>query len=933
MDAWWGDNVLRLYLYSSYFVHIYRCSHTSFEQKMSVSLASKITFKRLCDVLEKVIKARASEKIKILKEFILQCKKEGGKLKKDDSNANISMFPVLRLLLPQCDRKRSSYNLKQKLLTNIYIRVLCLGKSSEDAKKLINYRIPNSSKSEGSDISEIIYSVVRKYLLHGKESYTIDRINIFLDNISKANQTNNSKDELFKELFRQISALELKWLTRIILKDLKLGVGTKKLLQVYHPKAGQCFDTNFNLQKLCDNFDQGKKEINYNIEIFSFFKSMNLERSTIKDASQLFHNNHEYFVQMKFDGERSQIHMKDGIFQYFTRQGIDITNNWGYGKSNSDGFLTSTFSRRLNRQCKSIILDGELMGWDKEKKEFGSKGMSYDVKKLTANSSYQPCFVAYDIILYNDKLLINLPYKERLNILNDAFQDEEGSLIKCQNTIISNSKDLLDIFNKSLQNNEEGIVLKKSDFIYKPNVRNGTGCYKLKAEYSEDLVQDIDLIILGGYYGEGKFNGLINSFMMGVAKMPEIEGKEPTQFFSVVSVCSGIAMEELTKLHSKLEKYWIKDCPNSVIKPKKHLPDLWIRPEHSLILTLRATEIVKTDVFPIGYTLRFPRVIQIRGDKPWYSVCTNTEFLSLIKTEGTIHKLTKRKATLNDIETSVVEKKKKITKSSSSKFEEVFYNNIQSNKNLVPITRLLYGKEICVINGNNEISKENIENKLLLHNAKIVQNPSEDNYCVIVGNVKKAKASNIIQSGKYDVVTIDWYKRIIKKENWVALESFLPWDLLCIRDFTKRSLIEKYDDYYDSYTIDANEESLQRSLKRIEHMIKNEEVAFTKEEGMDKELFENGISPFSIFKQIIGYFKKCSNSTKFKFRFMGGIIKEDIDEHVNYIFIEDNSLLSMKSLEVDETIKKSMKKVINSKWIQDCFRDQKFYSIDEYIVE
>lgn len=70
------------------------------------------------------------------------------------------------------------------------------------------------------------------------------------------------------------------------------------------------------------------------------------------------------------------------------------------------------------------------------------------------------------------------------------------------------------------------------------------------------------------------------------------------------------------------------------------------------------------------------------------------------------------------------------------------------------------------------------------------------------------------------MVTIDWYERIIKEENWGALESFLPWELLCVSDSTKRSLIEEYDDYYDSYTIDANEESLQRSLKRIEYMVR-----------------------------------------------------------------------------------------------------------------
>lgn len=60
-------------------------------------------------------------------------------------------------------------------------------------------------------------------------------------------------------------------------------------------------------------------------------------------------------------------------------------------------------------------------------------------------------------------------------------------------------------------------------------------------------------------------------------------------------------------------------------------PDLWIRPEHSLILTLRATEIVKTNNYPTGYTLRFPRIVQIREDKPWDSVCTVAELKSLIK--------------------------------------------------------------------------------------------------------------------------------------------------------------------------------------------------------------------------------------------------------------------------------------------------------------
>jgi len=41
---------------------------------------------------------------------------------------------------------------------------------------------------------------------------------------------------------------------------------------------------------------------------------------------------------------------------------------------------------------------------------------------------------------------------------------------------------LIEAFNTRLRNNEEGIVVKKYDMKYKPNIRNGNGCYKIKAE-------------------------------------------------------------------------------------------------------------------------------------------------------------------------------------------------------------------------------------------------------------------------------------------------------------------------------------------------------------------------------------------------------------------------------------------------------------------
>lgn len=54
---------------------------------MSVALADKIEFKKLCDVVERVTNARAAKKADILKRFIHQCRLDGRKLKTEFPDA------------------------------------------------------------------------------------------------------------------------------------------------------------------------------------------------------------------------------------------------------------------------------------------------------------------------------------------------------------------------------------------------------------------------------------------------------------------------------------------------------------------------------------------------------------------------------------------------------------------------------------------------------------------------------------------------------------------------------------------------------------------------------------------------------------------------------------------------------------------------------
>lgn len=108
----------------------------------------------------------------------------------------------------------------------------------------------------------------------------------------------------------------------------------------------------------------------------------------------------------------------------------------------------------------------------------------------------------------------------------------------------------------------------------------------------------------------------------------------------------------------------------------------------------------------------------------------------IIQDTRPIQKLTKREVDHDDDMKDVPETKvRRTVKQRSTKLEE---NSGANTFNDPPIylTRLFDGKEICVINGDDELPKKRIEEILLQHRAKIVQNPLKGTYCIIVGNVK-----------------------------------------------------------------------------------------------------------------------------------------------------------------------------------------------------
>jgi len=90
----------------------------------------------------------------------------------------------------------------------------------------------------------------------------------------------------------------------------------------------------------------------------------------------------------------------------------------------------------------------------------------------------------------------------------------------------------------------------------------------------------LDLLIIGGYFGEGRLSGTVSHFLLGVAT-------EDNKFWSVARVGCGYSRNELNKLQGQLESHWVK-CEMGVMPDNvewtKEKPDVTIDPSNSVVL-------------------------------------------------------------------------------------------------------------------------------------------------------------------------------------------------------------------------------------------------------------------------------------------------------------------------------------------------------------
>ncbi|CAG9862618.1 unnamed protein product [Phyllotreta striolata] len=823
-------------------------------------------FKEFCEFLDEIKRTKTpKEKFKCVAEKFKIIRNQLG------SESNEKFYQILRLMVPSLDRERDSYNMKEATVARILIKMLDLPEGNDRNVLKKSHLMAH----EATDFGDVVHSVIRKYLSYSVTTLTISDLNKYLDDLTKRRNEREGEDILMN-IFKKCSSEHMKWVIRIILKDLKLGLGANSILNCYHKDGAAFYASNSNLKKVCDVLQKDSVRLHeLEIEINEAFRPMLSKKIDATNFIKLLPENKPFFVENKFDGERFQLHMKNNEFKYFSRNGFDFTES--LGNNYDTGTLTPQLKGLFRTNIKKVILDGELMMWHKRSRTFGSKGMTLDVKKLKEIGHYQPCFCIYDIILLNDRILTNVPLRERLQVLKTVFSHyKEGSLQLSQVKEVSSRQEIVDELNFRVDRDEEGIIIKDPDSVYKYSDRN-SGWFKMKLEYFQDVMNDLDLILMGGNY-EKSTSDWLKSFFVGI-RSDDPTNKKPL-YLALGKVSSGLNYEELAMLNKKIKTDGKKfeHFNSKSLAFGKDVPQYYIEPEKSLVFTIRASELVRDthSDFKTHYTLRFPRVLKVRDDKPVDECLHITELLELTQNNKAVIKLNKRNL---DLEELLKTKTRKI------KRKEIIVPVIYDT---AKISDVLEGYNILV-SEEIELKQKEYLQSLVKRAGGSIQYILKDKVDIVLTWDRTDYIKELIKKRpKYDIVHTNWLQRVIQDGNLLGYNQeeifYIGWSF-------KNCLSDELDKYGDSFTEETDVNKLKNTFEIITDMgdkciIKN----IVKLEGrkylnhhtayFDKHSIIGDHNSEIIYKSFLD---------EIQFQYYGGIIEEKLSTSVNLIIYNGNS--------------------------------------------
>ena len=814
---------------------------------------------------------KPKDKVKCVKKFIEY-------FFKDASNEKVTLFQFYRLLFPKLDRLRSTYGIAEVFISKLYVDILQL--PQKEKLMLKHWKNPNfipSPAPVGDYVGLLKYIITNRVI--NNSTITINILNEYLTKLS-GTRDKDERSKILTKIIKECTAEEQRWIISIILKDLKIGLSFDSFFKYFDLRVLDIYNSTSSLISVCEYLSDPKNE-KYSqtfYQVFSPIKPMLVARMTLDNIIKTFQGV-SALVETKYDGERIQCHLHEGEVQFFTRKGVDYTTI--YGPKFSHLIKTSI-------NAKSAIIDGEIVVYDKVNKKYAPFGDNKTIAKEIIETDKCLVYQIFDIIYLtspNGQIysLNNVILSDRKKILSKIVTPVPNKLEIVLGTEVNSIDEIMSHFNLALQRAEEGIVIKRMDSIYKPDKRC-SDWVKMKCDYIDTIVDTLDLIIIGGYYGEGKrinntflniipnstntipnninklSNNLMNdsysdsvtTFLMGISKKLDYNNPSKSILLPIVKVGTGYNMTTLNTIRNKLRPYWKKydyKNPPAIFgqwKPSQsEKPDVYIDdPSISIILEVKAAEIVPSETFPSKVTL-FPRVVKTRFDKIWSDTLQYDELIKLydislnnVKKNNEIYKSDnndgnkiqhkhiiekgKKKNIMNSLENEAdSDISSEEFRGKKNKKDELYSRILPSFRDtdttaVNKISNLFQGFQflILLLDDNttfNSTMKQNLEYLIVEHGGEKVQNYLSS-VTHIISNKFDLRAQNILKLHYVNILKSKWIEDCVKYKKILKVS---PKYLTYANEETKEIFSNTIDKYGDSFYEEIDYQTLEGIFENI----------------------------------------------------------------------------------------------------------------------
>ncbi|MEM1634965.1 MAG: ATP-dependent DNA ligase [Thermosphaera sp.] len=477
-----------------------------------------------------------------------------------------------------------------------------------------------------------LFSFVEK-----KEELTVNKVYDVLTRIALA-QGEGSKDlkiRLLAGLLSEASPEEAKYIVRFVEGKLRLGIGDATIMDAlavvyagsasFRPLIERAYNLRADLGEVAKILATSGIEAIKNItpSVGVPIRPMLAER--LSDPKEILEKvGNEAFVEYKYDGERAQIHKDGNKVIIYSRRLENITFQY-----------PDVVEMVLNNvKAEKVIMEGEIVAYDpatgelKPFQELMHRKRKYDIH-LAVKENPVKVFL-FDLLFedgvdYTVKKLI-----ERRKRLEEIIQQTDEFRI-AEYIRTSDPAELEKFFLQAISEGAEGVMVKAlhEASIYQAGTR-GWLWIKFKRDYRSEMVDTVDLVVVGAFYGRGRRGGKFGTLLMA--------SYNPSNdtFETVCKVGSGFTDEDLEKIPELIKPY-IKDRKPLRVVAKVE-PDVWVEP--ALVAEIIGAELTLSPVHTCAYgrlksdagvSIRFPRFIRWRDDKGPEDATTSDELIEMYK--------------------------------------------------------------------------------------------------------------------------------------------------------------------------------------------------------------------------------------------------------------------------------------------------------------